>query len=381
MRITIVTPGRFHLADLGRELISAGHDVTFISSLPRWHITKFGIPRKQIVGLWIHEVIWRFVRRFLPSLVAGGRLQFVFHRLYAMHAGAYVKKSDFYIVGSAFLMPIIEKLRKKGGQVILERGSTHIIFQTEILSTEYSHYGLTFEETSKRIIAQEVLEYKLCDYINVPTQFCKSTYVDQGVSEGKILVHPYGVNTSFFSKSLKRRHPSEPFRLLHVGTLSIRKGIIRLLDAVDTLPNVEIACVGAIDPSISNFLVRFRGSKKIQIVGPVPQNELPIFYSEAHAFILASIEEGLAVVTLQALASGLPIICSSATGVGEYVKNGVHGILIDDIPTQLLEAIKSIRDNIDLYHRMARNVFDSSFEFSWRAYGCRVDQTLQTLNT
>ena len=49
-------------------------------------------------------------------------------------------------------------------------------------------------------------------------------------------------------------------------------------------------------------------------IDPVPQTELARFYAEADAFVLASREDGFGVVLAQALASGLPVICTDRTG-------------------------------------------------------------------
>lgn len=47
MRITIATSGRFHVADLARELIRHWHDVQFYSIVPRNRLEAFGIPRQH----------------------------------------------------------------------------------------------------------------------------------------------------------------------------------------------------------------------------------------------------------------------------------------------------------------------------------------------
>jgi glycosyltransferase involved in cell wall biosynthesis len=49
-------------------------------------------------------------------------------------------------------------------------------------------------------------------------------------------------------------------------------------------------------------------------VDPVPQSELTHFYASADVFILPSRQDGFGMVLAQALASGLPIICTERTG-------------------------------------------------------------------
>ena len=54
LRIVIASVGRFHVLDLARELHAIGHDVTFISIVPKWRADQFGLPRGCLISLfWI----------------------------------------------------------------------------------------------------------------------------------------------------------------------------------------------------------------------------------------------------------------------------------------------------------------------------------------
>jgi glycosyltransferase involved in cell wall biosynthesis len=59
---------------------------------------------------------------------------------------------------------------------------------------------------------------------------------------------------------------------------------------------------------------------------PVPQWKLKCFYGAAHVFVLASREEGLAMVLCQALASGLPLVCTDRTG-GSDLSPGLERLI------------------------------------------------------
>jgi glycosyltransferase involved in cell wall biosynthesis len=51
----------------------------------------------------------------------------------------------------------------------------------------------------------------------------------------------------------------------------------------------------------------------------VPQNELPNWYHKSSVFVMPSIEEGQAMVQAQALACGLPLICTTNTGGEDFL--------------------------------------------------------------
>ena len=52
LRIVIASVGRFHVLDLARELHAIGHDVTFISIVPKWRADQFGLPRGCLISLF-----------------------------------------------------------------------------------------------------------------------------------------------------------------------------------------------------------------------------------------------------------------------------------------------------------------------------------------
>jgi len=68
---------------------------------------------------------------------------------------------------------------------------------------------------------------------------------------------------------------------------------------------------------------------KVIFTGFVPEEDLPYFYKSSHCFIIASIAELLSLATLQAMASGLPVIAVNAGALGELVQDKSNGYLFD----------------------------------------------------
>src|SRR5258705_187688 len=108
----------------------------------------------------------------------------------------------------------------------------------------------------------------------------------------------------------ERRSSDKEFTLLFVGSWTLRKGCDLVMSAIAQTPLVWLVHVGSIDTDLAFP----REDPRFVQIDPVPQTELARFYAEADAFVLASREEGLAVMQAQALASGLPVICTDRTG-------------------------------------------------------------------
>ena len=99
-----------------------------------------------------------------------------------------------------------------------------------------------------------------------------------------------------------------PPTVLFVGGWSIRKGADVLVEAIRKLGGVRLLHVGGIVD------VPFPDDPRFEHVDPVPQWRLTEYYRRAHAFALASREDGFGMVLSQALASGLPVVSTDMTG-------------------------------------------------------------------
>ena len=88
--------------------------------------------------------------------------------------------------------------------------------------------------------------------------------------------------------------------------------------------------------------------RALSISIPCRRRELARFYAEADAFVLASREEGLAYVLAQALASGLPVICTDRTGGADLAHTPALAQRITIIPhddlSALVAAVVGLRD-------------------------------------
>lgn len=148
---------------------------------------------------------------------------------------------------------------------------------------------------------------------------------------------PYYTDVSAFSRICHRRSHTtgDAVRLLFCGQLVERKGVHLLVQAVLHLlqqhrANVSLDLVGRgeLQQELESmipvpFLDRFR------FHGFRQPAELPEYFSKADVFILPSLHDGWGVVINQAMASGLPVISTTAVGAAvDLVKDGVNGCLI-----------------------------------------------------
>jgi len=102
----------------------------------------------------------------------------------------------------------------------------------------------------------------------------------------------------------------------------------------------------------------------IQYHGAVPYSQLPDYYHKADAFIFASSCENMPNILLEAMASGLPIACSSQGPMPEILEDG--GVYFNpEVPDELADTLCHIIENPALREQCAWSAFHKSQEYSW----------------
>ena len=152
-------------------------------------------------------------------------------------------------------------------------------------------------------------------------------------SQTKFRVIPDGLDLSRFSPVPREAHPAR-VRILTIGRLIPRKGfqfLIRALPQViqGATSDFEIELVGAVPhrPELVKLADALGVSHKIHFAGSVPYSDLPQKYREADIFTLCSLAEGMPLVVLEAMGSGLPILASRVQGIEDLVEVGTNGEL------------------------------------------------------
>ena len=369
MKVTISVGGRFHAFYLAQQLIKRGYLKKLITPYPKFEAVKYGIPKDKIDSIIMKELIsrgWQALPPFLKNLY---NPQYLLHEIYDKQASNLYGESDICTAFSGFALHTIRKAKKAGAVTIVERGSSHMLYQQRILKEECGKAGFKFRPAHPRVVEKELTEYEEADYISIPSLFVKNTFLKFGISERKLIHIPYGVDLSSFRQMPKE---DEKFRVIYCGGITMRKGVHYLLQVFHelNLPDSELWLIGSMDEEMLPFLRRF-SSDKVVYKGQYPQTELYKYYSQGSVFVIMSIEEGLAMVQPQAMACGLSVICTTNTGGEDIVRDGVDGFVIPAGDVEVLkEKITYMYENRDICKEMGRSARQRVSEgFTWNDYG------------
>ena len=148
-------------------------------------------------------------------------------------------------------------------------------------------------------------------------------------------------------------------RVLTVGRIEREKGHRVLLEALNSLKrggmSVHWTLVGdgSLRDSLQRRVEELGLGGEVVLSGNVGQDRIRSCYLDADLFCLPSLGEGVPVVLMEAMATGLPVVASQIMGVPELVEHGVSGLLVPPgRPEALANAIEDLAGDPGLRRRM-----------------------------
>jgi len=208
-------------------------------------------------------------------------------------------------------------------------------------------------------------DIELADRILVPSEHIAATLARHGTPRDRIEVVPYAADTRRFQPLQGKRH-DQRCTFLFAGGITQRKGIKYLLQAWRRVrrPGWRLQLVGALPSDPGPLADHLEG---VEHLGRVAHAEMPARMAAADVFVFPSLFEGSAVVTYEALASGLP--CLVTPEAGSVVREGSEGYLVPPgDPEALAEAMERLGSDPALRESMARAARARAEEFDWPRY-------------
>jgi len=370
MKINILSPGRFHVLDLARELDALGWDVRFYSFVPTRRAMKFGLPRRcsrSLIGVMAPFLL---LIRLFPKIYWFRHLS---KYVQDYVASLYMRKCDVLIAMSGSFVYAPKKAKKQGSIVILERGSKHILEQRRILEAIPSLHGT--KPVPDINVKRELAGYQFTDYITIASQHVKESFLLHNYPVKKLFINPYGTSLLQFYPTDKP--VADSYDVIMVGGWSYRKGCDLIVEAIRKLNLRFLHVGGKVDmefPMDSNF-THFNS---------VNQWKLVDYYSQSKVFVLPSREEGLALVQAQALVCGLPIVCSQHTGGRDLREFLEDKKWIIEMPETTIECLATcITEALQLADSQTQSkrnyAGDTIANLTWEAYGSRYNEFLKEI--
>ena len=260
---------------------------------------------------------------------------------------------------------------------VLERPNAHTRFAYEVVQKECKELGVMLppqhEHAFKpQVLAKEEEEYEAAYRLLCPSDFVAQRFVDQGFSRERLVRHQYGFDDTVYFPDGKSRDPQRPLTMLFVGGCAPRKGLHYALEAWHRSPASRVGrflIAGAFVPGYAEKLASMLEHPSVEVLGH--RKDVPELMRKSDILVLPSIEEGSALVTSEARASGCVILVSEAAGaICKHMENAlVHRV--GDVE-ELARHLTLLDTNRDLLERLRNSSLSTIEQITWRAAGERL---------
>jgi glycosyltransferase involved in cell wall biosynthesis len=192
------------------------------------------------------------------------------------------------------------------------------------------------------------------DQVTTPTRRA-AQLLEEAAGIKNVLAISCGIDATKFANPTPTRN--KPFRVLFLGRLDWEKHIHNLLRAVAKLPkeidfHVEIAGDGNQRKYLGELAEELGIAGRVTFSGHITEEALPKAYEKATVFAMPSIAELQSIATMEAMASGRPVIAANAMALPHLVHDGDNGYLfepddVDDFAAALLKVATANQKELD----------------------------------
>lgn len=189
--------------------------------------------------------------------------------------------------------------------------------------------------------------FGLCEAVTTPTRKAAS-FLEAETSVTGVHAISCGINASLYTPSFEPRRGN---KIVFVGRVTGEKHIdvlLRAFAALDEDLDARLDIVGGGDllKELQQLAVDLGIRDRVRFTGYVTDEELRTILTEATVFAIPSIAELQSIATMEAMASGLPIVAANAMALPHLVHHGVNGYLFEpgdavDLAARLTEVLRT----------------------------------------
>ena len=259
------------------------------------------------------------------------------------------------------------------GQVAISKAGKlglPVVFTFHTMYWEHSHFfPITFP--SAQNLVREVIHHRLqrfmkkCHMIVVYTESMRDLLIRKFDIEDRICIVPPGIDLEPYQRSMNTALPDCAGRgdgqtMISVGRLSLEKNWETLVKAaylvMQTHPKFRLVLIGdgPQRKALERYVAEMGISRQVDFLGRVGFEGIPDYLKAADLFGFASTTETIGRVTMEAMASGLPVVAVNAAGTRDLVTHGRDGLLTDNDSYALADATRILLNNIEMRRKFGQ---------------------------
>lgn len=266
-----------------------------------------------------------------------------------------------------------------------EKLNVPLVFTHHTRYQDYTqHMGLP-EDLVNDVLTRLLADYmQKCHHVIAPSASIKRMIEETyGISQ-HLTVIPTGIDLAPYEAAdgtavrRQRGWGDDDVVLMSVGRLAEEKNLRRLLEATRAVmaqhPNVRLALIGdgPERKELEKLSREWNIAERVEFVGQVPFADMPAHLKAADFFCFASVTETQGLVTLEAMAAGLPVTAVDATGTSDIVEHEVNGLLTADDTDALAAGINRMLDEPGLAEQLRAGARRSAEAYEFHAVTRRL---------
>jgi len=254
-----------------------------------------------------------------------------------------------------------------------------LVFTFHTQYQEYTHYVPLPQEAVQEFLKETVHDWlknfmRRCQQIVVPSQSMLEILLNEYGLDSNYTVIPTGIDLKPYQQAdgagIRAKHGWEDAAvMISIGRLSKEKNWKFLLQsaamAMQKYPKLEVVLLGdgPERKNLERYAVELGIRNKVHFIGFVPFEEVPNYLRAADFFGFASTTETQGLVTMEAMAAGLPVIAVDASGTRDIVQNEVQGLLVELDAEAFSRAVDQLLVSPELYENFKREAYARAAEF------------------
>lgn len=268
----------------------------------------------------------------------------------------------------------IRAAKRFGIPSIIERPNTHTAFAYQATAEECKKVGIELppghdHEFNSNALDHEIMEYDESDFLLCPSDFVARTFRERGFNDNRLLLHRYGFDRDRFVPGNQDPMRDSGLIMVFVGSCEPRKGLHYALRAwleSGAQHRGRFLICGTFVPGFAEELRSMLEHPSVEFLGQ--REDVHDLLQGSDLLVLPSVEEGSALVTYEARASGCVLLVSEAAGaVCGHMKDAmVHKVGDYQALTRHISLMDQDRT---LLRRLRSNSLATACDISWDAAG------------
>jgi len=254
-----------------------------------------------------------------------------------------------------------------------------LVFTFHTQYREYTHYVPLPQDVIQEFLKDRVetwlREYmRQCQHIVIPSQSMKDILVRDYGLEDRFTVIPTGIDLEPYRKAdgsaLRARMGWNSDKvMISIGRLAEEKNWSTFLRAAQKAyqkhPDLRVVLIGdGLDKDkLQDLAIKLEFADRVTFTGKLPFSEVTNYLKAADLFGFASVTETQGLVTMEAMAAGLPVVAVDASGTRDIVDNGEQGYLVSDDVDALAGSFDRLLDSPEAMQKFSDNALERAKTF------------------